>query len=195
MTISTEQIKELRDRTGISMMTCKKALEEAGGDMDKAAQILRREGAKVADKKAERALKAGIVEAYIHVTKKVGVLIEARSETDFVAKNDGFQEFVRNVAMHIAGMDPKFVSEKDINEAEMAEVKRICEEQVASVDKPEEIKKKIIEGRINDYIKEKTLMLQPYVKNPDITIADYVKEAIQKFGENIEISRFVRYNA
>lgn len=194
MTISTEQIKELRDRTGISMMACKNALEEAGGDMEKAVQILRREGAKVADKKAERALKAGIVEAYIHVTKKVGVMVEARSETDFVAKNEGFQEFVKNVAMHIAGMNPKYISEADISDEEKEEIRKICEEQVASVDKPEDIKKKIVEGRINDYIKEKTLLLQPYIKNPEMTIADYVKDSVQKFGENIEISRFIRYN-
>lgn len=194
MTISTEQIKELRDRTGISMMACKNALEEAGGDMEKAVQVLRREGAKVADKKAERALKAGIVEAYIHVTKKVGVMVEARSETDFVAKNEGFQEFVKNVAMHIAGMNPKYISEADISDAEKEEIKKICEEQVANVDKPEDIKKKIVEGRINDYIKEKTLLLQPYIKNPEMTIADYVKDSVQKFGENIEISRFIRYN-
>ncbi len=195
MTISTEQIKELRDRTGISMMACKKALEEADGNIEKAVQILRKEGAKVADKKSERALKAGIVDAYIHVTKKVAVMVEARSETDFVAKNEGFQEFAHNVAMHIAGMNPKYVSESEISEAEKEEIRKICQEQVASVDKPEEIKKKIIEGRMNDYVKEKTLMLQPYIKNPEITIADYVRENIQKFGENIEISRFVRYSA
>jgi len=150
MTISTEQIKELRDRTGISMMSCKKALEEADGDIEKAILGLREEGAKVADKKSARELKAGIVDSYIHATKKVGVMVEARSETDFVAKNEGFQEMVHNVAMHIAGMNTETVEE---------------------------------------------LMAQPYIKNPEITIADYVKDTIQKFGENIEISRFIRYNA
>lgn len=194
MTISTDQIKELRDRTGVSMMACKNALEEAGGDMEKALQNLRKEGAKIADKKADRALKAGIVDAYVHVTKKVAVMVEARAETDFVARNEGFQEFVHNVAMHIAGMGPKYVSEAEISEAEKEEIRKICEAQVADIDKPEEIKKKIVEGRINDYIKEKTLLLQPYIKNPDITIADYIKESIQKFGENIEITRFVRYS-
>jgi elongation factor Ts len=194
MTISTEQIKELRDRTGISMMSCKKALEEANGDIEKAILRLRKEGAKVADKKSERALKAGIVASYVHATKKVGVLLEARSETDFVAKNEGFQEMAYNIAMHIAGMNPKFINESEIGEAEKAEILKICEEQVKDLDKPEEIKKKIVEGRVNDYIKERTLMFQPYIKNPDLTIADYVKDSIQKFGENIEISRFVRYS-
>lgn len=149
MTISTEQIKELRDRTGISMMSCKKALEEANGDIEKAILGLREEGAKVADKKSERELKAGIVSTYLHATKKVGVILEARSETDFVAKNEGFQTMAYDIAMHIAGMNPQSVEE---------------------------------------------LMAQPYIKNPEITVADYVKDAIQKFGENIEISRFVRYS-
>jgi elongation factor Ts len=149
MTISSEQIKELRDRTGISMMSCKKALEEAGGDIEKAILGLREEGAKVADKKSSRELKAGIIVSYVHATKKVGVMLEARSETDFVAKNEGFQEMAYNVAMHIAGMNTENIEE---------------------------------------------LMTQPYIKNPEITVSDYVKESIQKFGENIEISRFVRYN-
>jgi len=144
-----EQIKKLRTQTGVSVMICKKALEEAGGDMVKALEILRREGVKVAGKKADRALKAGIIDSYIHNNKQIGVLLEARSETDFVARNEEFQSFVHNLAMHIAASDPADVSD---------------------------------------------LLNQPYIKNPEITVGDYLKEMVQKFGENLEISRFVRYN-
>lgn len=147
--ISADKIKELREKTNVSVMTCKKALEEAGGDMEKAMEFLRREGAKIADKKSERKLGAGIIDSYIHATKQVGVLVEARSETDFVAKNKDFCSFVHDVAMHIAALDPQSVEE---------------------------------------------MLGQQYVKNPSITVGDYIKEVIQKFGENIEIARFVRYS-
>jgi elongation factor Ts len=144
-----EQIKKLREETGVSVMLCKKALEETGGDREKAILILRREGVRIAEKKAERALKAGVIESYIHSNRQIGVLVEARSETDFVARNKEFQAFVHNIAMHIAASDP---------------------------------------------VDLKALLQQPYIKNPQITIGDYLKETIQKFGENLEISRFVRYN-
>jgi len=147
--ITAEQIKNLRERTGVSVMACKKALEEAGGDMEKAVLLLRQEGIKIAEKKSERALKAGIIESYIHSNKMIGVLLEARSETDFVARNEEFISFSHDIAMHIAASDPKDTAE---------------------------------------------LLQQPYIKNPGITIGDYLKEMIQKFGENIEISRFVRFN-
>lgn len=146
--ITAEQIKKLRAQTGVSVMTCKKALEEAGGDTEKAILILRQEGAKIAKKKAERALKAGLIESYIHANRQIGVLVEVRSETDFVAKNEEFRSSSHDIAMHIAASDPVDVSE---------------------------------------------LLQQPYIKNPEITVGDYLKEMIQKFGENIEISRFVRY--
>ncbi|MBI4692001.1 MAG: translation elongation factor Ts [Candidatus Terrybacteria bacterium] len=144
-----EQIKNLRERTGVSVMACKKALEEAGGDMEKAISILRQEGIKIAEKKSERSLNAGIIESYIHSNKMIGVLLEARSETDFVARNEEFISFSHDIAMHIAASDPKDTAE---------------------------------------------LLQQPYIKNPGVTVGDYLREMIQKFGENIEISRFVRYN-
>lgn len=147
--ITAEQIKKLREQTGVSVMICKKALEEAGGDFDKALINLRKEGVKMADKKSLRALKAGIIESYIHSNKQIGVLIEARSETDFVAKNEEFVAFVKNIAMHIAASNPEDIS---------------------------------------------MLLGQEYIKNPSITIGDYIKETIQKFGENIEINRFTQYN-
>lgn len=147
--ITSRQIKELREKTGISVMACKKALEEAGGDMEKAISILRQEGIKIAEKKSERSLNAGIIESYIHSNKMIGVLLEARSETDFVARNEEFISFSHDIAMHIAASDPKDTAE---------------------------------------------LLQQPYIKNPGVTVGDYLREMIQKFGENIEISRFVRYN-
>jgi elongation factor Ts len=147
--VKAEQIKKLREESGVSVMICKKALEEAEGDMGKALEIMRREGVQVAKKKADRALKAGIIDSYIHNNKQIGVLLEARSETDFVARNEEFQLFVHNLAMHIAASDP---------------------------------------------IDIEALLQQPYIKNPQITIGNYLSEMIQKFGENLEISRFIRYN-
>lgn len=147
--ISADQVKELREKTEVSVMACKKALEEAGGDMGKAIEILRREGVKVAEKKSGRTLKAGVVETYIHSNKQVGVMIDARCETDFVAKNESFQEFIHNLAIHIAASEPKDVDE---------------------------------------------LLKQPFVKDLNRNIGDLVKENIQKFGENIEIARFIRYD-
>jgi elongation factor Ts len=149
MKIAADKIKELREKTGVSVMVCKKALEEANGDENQALEILRREGIKTADKKSERKPGAGVVDSYIHSTKKVGVLIEARSETDFVAKNESFLSFVHDIAMHIAAFAPQSVEE---------------------------------------------LAGQQFIKNPDITVGDYLKEMIQKFGENIEIADFVRYS-
>jgi len=148
--ITTQQIKELREKTGLSVMSCKKALESANGDINKAMEILREEGVLVAEKKAERALKAGIIEAYVHSTKTVGSLVEIRCETDFVARNEEFKNFSHDIAMHIAASNPKDTDE---------------------------------------------FLAQPFIKNPEITINDYLKEKIQKFGENIEISRFVRFEA
>ncbi len=147
--ISADQVKELREKTGVSVMACKKALEEAGGDMGKTIEILRREGVKVAEKKSGRTLKAGVVETYIHSNKQVGVMIDARCETDFVAKNESFQEFIHELAMHIAASEPKDVDE---------------------------------------------LLKQPFVKDLNRNIEDLIKENIQRFGENIEITRFTRYD-
>jgi len=193
MEISSDKIKELRDKTDVSIMACKKALEEAGGDMDKALLFLRKEGAKVADKKSARALNAGIIESYIHTTKQVGVLLELRCETDFVGKNEGFQKLAHDVAMHIAAADPLYVAEEDVPEDSKDEIRKIFEEEIGKLDKPSDIKEKILQGKMDAYLKERTLMQQSYVKNPDITVEDYVKDTIQKFGENIAVARFTRY--
>ena len=194
MAITSEKIKELRDKTDVSITACKKALEEAEGDMEKATLLLRKEGAKMADKKSDRALNAGIVEAYVHSNRQVGVLVEARCETDFVGKNEMFLEFAHNIALHIAATDPRYVSLSDISEESKEEIKKIFEEEVGKIDKPRDIKEKILEGKMDAYLKERTLMEQDYVKNPDITIGEYIKEMIQKFGENIEIARFERFS-
>lgn len=162
--ITIEKIKDLRDKTNVSITECKKALEESGGDIEKAFLILRKAGAKVAEKKSEREAKAGLIDCYVHNNKQVGVLIEVRCETDFVAKNEDFQSFVHNIAMHIAALDPLYLQEKDVPQ-----------------EKKEEFKYKV-------------LLEQSYIKNPDITISEYLKETIQKFGENIEIKKFIRYS-
>lgn len=189
-----DKIKELREKTDVSVMVCQKALEEAGGDMEKAMQILRKEGVKVAEKKSHRSLNAGIIEAYIHSTKQVGVLLEIRCETDFVSKNEGFQRFAHDIAMHIAAADPLYVSPEDIPEDSKEEIKKIFEEEISKIDKPQEIKEKILEGKLGTYIKERTLLEQPYVKNQDITVGDFIKEGVQKFGENISVVHFSRYS-
>jgi len=191
--ITSDNIKELRDKTDVSIMACKKALEEAGGDMEKAIVLLRKAGARTADKKSSRSLNAGVVEAYIHSTKQVGVLVELRCETDFVSKNEDFQEYAHNIAMHIAAAEPMYVSKDDISEETIEEITQAFKEEIAKSDKPEDIKEKMLEGKINSYFKERILLEQSYIKNPEITIGEYVKEAIQKFGENMEVPHFERY--
>jgi len=194
MEITSEKIKELRDKTDVSIMACKKALEKAEGDMEKAALILRKEGARVAEKKSDRALNAGTIEAYVHSNRQVGALVEVRCETDFVGKNEMFLDFAHNIAMHVAAADPLYVSLGDVTEESKEEIRRILEEETSKIDKPQDVKEKILEGKMGAYLKERVLLEQNYVKNPDITIGDYVKEVIQKFGENIEITRFKRFS-
>ncbi|MCR4283834.1 MAG: elongation factor Ts [Parcubacteria group bacterium] len=192
--VTADKIKELRDKTSVSMMACKNALKEAGGDIEKAIIVLRKAGLKVADKKADRQVNAGIIEAYIHAGGKVGVLVEGRCETDFVSKNEGFKNFLHDIAMHIAALNPAYLKESDIPESAIVEAKDIFREEIKGLDKPEDMKEKIIEGKVSAYFKERVLLKQSFVKNPDITVNDYVRDAIQKFGENIEISRFVRFS-
>lgn len=186
-------IKKLREKTGISMNLCKKALEESGGNFEKALIILRKEGESIAEKKSERKAKEGVIEAYVHNTGKIGVLVDIRCETDFVAKNESFKAFAHDIAMHIAASNPSFLS-KDAAPAEIVEeMKKIFEEEARDMNKNEDITEKISEGKLESYIKENALLEQQFIKNQDITIGDYVKEAIQKFGENIKIERFIRF--
>ena len=191
MAITTEQIKELRDSTGVSIMQCKHALEEAGGDMDKARVILQKLSSKAALKKADRELGSGTVAAYIHGGGAVGAMVELQCETDFVSKNEEFQALARDIAMHVAAQNPEFLKKEDIDDEARRKATEVFEKEAEG--KPEEIKGKIIEGKLDSYLKDKTLLEQDFIKDPSKTIGGLVKEAIQKFGEKVELSRFERF--
>jgi elongation factor Ts len=191
MAITTEQVKELRDATGVSIMQCKKALEEAEGDMEKASMLLRKQSAKAASKKGDRTLGAGVVASYIHAGGSVGSMVELMCETDFVAKNEEFVSLAHEIAMQIAATSPEFKSRDEISEEVKAKAAEIFAEEAEG--KPEDIKAKIIEGKLDSYFGEKTLLEQSFIKNPDITIGKMIEEAIQKFGEKVEIGRMARF--
>jgi elongation factor Ts len=191
MAITTEQIKELRDRTGISVMQCKKALEEAGGDMEKAIIILRKAGAANAAKKSDRSLGAGAIVSYIHGTGNVGVLLELGCETDFVSGNADFKAVAYDIAMHIAAQNPEFISTDQIDEAARQKATEVFAKEVEG--KPEDMKAQILEGKLAAYFKERVLMEQAFIKNPEITIGELINGAVQKFGEKTQIVRFTRY--
>jgi elongation factor Ts len=190
--ISTNQIKELRDKTGISVIECKKALEEAQGDEAKALEILSRKGQEMAAKKSEREAKQGLIEAYIHNNGKIGVLLELNCETDFVARNPQFKELAHDLAMHIAAMDPRYLSPSDIPEEVIQEEKQLLQRQFQDTDKPQSVIDQIIEGKIKKYSQEICLLEQPFVKNPDQTVQEIINDYIAKLGENIIIGKFVR---
>jgi len=192
MVITTEQIKELRDLTGVSVMQCKKALEEAEGDFEKAKIILRKQSAKAADKKADRTLAAGVVASYIHSGGNVGAMVELMCETDFVSKNDEFKALAYEIAMQVAATSPEFVDESQIDETVKAKAAEIFAGEAEG--KPEEIKAKIVEGKLQAYFAEKTLMNQTYIKNGDQTVAGLIQEATQKFGEKIQVGRMSRFS-
>jgi len=190
--ITTEQIKELRDATGISIMQCRKALEDAGGDMEKAIILLRKKGAESAAKKAERTLKAGRVASYIHSSGTVGVMVELSSETDFVSGNKEFYDLAYNIAMQIAATNPTWVKKEEIPVEEVEKVKIALLPEVEG--KPEAMKEKILAGKLDAFFNERVLLEQEYIKDPAFKIKDLIQNAIQKFGENTEIRRFVRYS-
>lgn len=190
--ITIEQVKELRDKTSLSIMQCRKALEEAGGDMEKAIVILRKNSSAIADKKSDRTLGAGVVASYVHGTSNVGAIVELSCETDFVAKNEEFKKIAYDIAMQVAATDPQFLKMDDIT----PEAKRAATEVFTSEveGKPEDLKEKILEGKLSAYFGEKTLLNQSFIKNPDLTISDLITGAVQKFGERIEVRRFVRFS-
>lgn len=193
MSISAQDVKTLRERTGAGMMECKGALTEAGGDMEKAIDILRAKGAAKAAKRAERETKEGAVGSYIHMGGKIGVLVELGCETDFVARNDQFQALVRDVAMHIAAAAPVALRREDFP-AELVERERgVYREQMKESGKPEQIWDKIVEGKLEKFFAESALLEQPFVKNPDITVSQLITEASHKTGEKIEVRRFTRF--
>lgn len=191
--ISASKVKELRNITGAGMMDCKRALQEVNGDIDKAVELLREKGLAAAAKKAGRIAAEGVVESYIHMGGKIGVLVEVNCETDFVAKTPEFKAFVRDIAMHIAASNPSYLSREDVSQDEIAKEKEILRAQALNEGKPEKIVDKMVEGRIEKYFKENCLLEQPFVKDSDKSIDDIIKEQISKIGENINIRRFTRY--
>jgi len=191
MGYSIEDLKLLREKTGAGIVDCKNALKEAGGDIEKAVEILRRKGIKVAEKKAGRQTKEGIIESYIHTGAKIGVLIEVNCETDFVAKNEEFKEFAHDLAMQVAARAPSYISREEVPQEILEKEKEIIKEQFK--DKPEHILEKIVNNKLNEFYKEKCLLEQPFIKDENKTIKDLLTEKIAKFGENIVIKRFVRY--
>ena len=191
--ITAQQVKELREMTGAGMMDCKKALTECDGNMDKAVEYLREKGLSKAAKKAGRIAAEGIVDAYIHMGGKIGVLLEVNCETDFVAKTPAFKEFVHDIAMHIAAVNPMYVRKEEVDDAVIQKERDFLTKQALSEGKPENIVEKMVEGRIEKYYKEICLLEQPFVKDPDKTIDQMVKEQIATIGENISIRRFVRF--
>jgi elongation factor Ts len=191
--ITASIVKELRERTGVGMMDCKKALMESNGDIEKSIEYLRKKGIATAQKRGGRSTSEGQIQSYIHAGGKIGVLVEINCETDFTGKNDDFTEFVKNVAMHIAASNPIAVNREGIPENVINKEKEIYETQAKESGKPENVIQKIVEGKISKFYAETTLLGQQYVKNPDITIQDLVNEMIAKTGENIVINRFVRF--
>ncbi len=191
--ITAAMVKQLRDKTGSGMMDCKKALAENSGDMEKAIDFLRKKGLATAAKRAGRATTEGVVQPYVHTGGKLGVMVEVNCETDFVAKSEDFQEFAKNVAMHIAATSPIGILPEDVPAETLAREKDIYMDQARQTGKPENVIEKIVEGKMKKFLKENCLMNQAYVRNPDITIADLLNELIAKIGENISIKRFVRF--
>lgn len=189
--ITTEQIKKLRDETGVSIMQCRKALEEAKGDVAKAVVILQKLSKGSAQKKSDRALGAGAVASYIHSTGTVGSLVLLASETDFVSKNEDFRNLARDIAMHITASNPQFIRSEDINENDRKVAIEVFAEEVK--DKPENMRDKILQGKVEAHFKERILLSQSFIKNPDLTIDDLITQAIQKFGEKIEVVKFSRF--
>lgn len=191
--ITAALVKELRERTGVGMMDCKKALAATEGDMDKAIDFLREKGLAAAAKKAGRIAAEGLVESYIHGGGRIGVLVEVNCETDFVAKTDAFKSLVKDIAMHIAAANPSYLRREEVPAAELEHEKMVLSEQARNEGKPEKIIEKMVTGRIEKYYKEVCLLEQPFVKDPDKTISDLITESIAKIGENIAIRRFTRY--
>ena len=188
-----ELVKKLREQTGISILECKKAIEEAKGDLTQAAEILRKKGFEKAKAKSSRMTNQGAVGSYIHMKGKIGVLVELGCETDFVAKNDDFLQLIKDIAMQIAAMNPRFITEKDIPEAVLEKEKEIYREQLKSSGKPANIIEKIVEGKLGKFYAEACLIHQPFFKDDKTTIEKLIAEKIHKTGENIIVKRFVRY--
>ena len=193
MEVTAALVKELRERTGAGMLDCKKMLIEANGDMDKAIDLLREKGLAAAAKKAGRIAAEGLVDSYIHMGGKIGVLVEVNCETDFVANTDRFKALCHDIAMHIAASKPEFLDKADVPTDNLEKEKEVLRAQALNEGKPEKIVERMVEGRIEKYYKEVCLMEQPFVKDPDKTIRDLISEATVAIGEKISVRRFVRF--
>ena len=191
--ISAALVKELREKTGTGMMDCKQALSASGGDMTKAIEFLRKKGLATAQKRAGRATSEGTIATYIHMGGKLGVMVEVNCETDFVAKNEAFQECAKNIAMHIAASNPIAVRPEDVPAETIAKEKEIYAAQARETGKPEQVIEKIVEGKLKKFYEDSCLLNQAYVRNPDITVADLLNDLVAKIGENISVKRFVRF--
>jgi len=192
-TISAKDVSALRGRTGAGMMDCKKALQETDGDIEKAVELLRTKGIAKAEKRAGRQASEGVIGSYVHFNGKVAVLVELNSETDFVARTDDFKQLAKDIAMHIASANPLAVNAEDVPADVVERERAIFDAQVAESGKPEQVRPKIVEGKLKKYFKENVLMEQPFVKDDKKTIADVVGEVTAKLGENLVVRRFVRY--
>ena len=193
MSFTAQDVARLRAQTGVGMMECKKALTDANGDFEKAVVLLRERGLKAVDKKQGRIASEGLVASYIHMGGRIGVLVEVNCETDFVAKSDDFQNLVKDIAMHIAAANPKYVSEAEVDPKELEHEKEILRAQAINEGKPAQIVEKMVEGRVKKYYEDVCLLNQHFVKNPDLTIKDLLTEATLKIGEKLSVRRFVRY--
>ncbi len=191
MAITAQMVKELREKTGAGMMECKKALEESGGDFNKAIEYLRQKGLATAQKKAGRTASEGIIASYIHMDK-IGVMLELNCETDFVARNEEFKQLAKDIAMHIAASNPQYISKEDIPQEVIEKEKEIYKAQIKG-NKPPQVVEKIIEGKLEKFFEEMCLLNQPFIKEPERKISDLITEKIAKFGENIVVRRFVRF--
>lgn len=194
MAITADMVKELRERTGAGMMDCKKALVDAGGDMEKAAVILRERGLAAAAKKAGRIASEGLVESYIHLGGRVGVLIEVNCETDFVAKTDEFKQLVRDLAMQVAASKPMCVRREEVPADAIEQEKEVYRKQALNEGKPERVVDKIVEGRLEKFYQQVCLLEQPFIKDQDRTVGDLVTEKVAELGENISVRRFSRFD-
>ncbi len=192
-TISATLVKQLREKTGAGMMDCKQALVECDADIDSAVDFLRKKGLATAQKRAGRAMTEGTVQSYIHMGGKLGVMVEVNCETDFVAKNEDFLAFAKNIAMHIAATNPLGIRAEDVAEEIVDREKEIYQAQALEMGKPENVIPKIVEGKMNKFFKDNCLLNQPYVRNPELSVEDLLNELIAKIGENISIRRFVRF--
>lgn len=193
MKITSQMVKDLRDKTQAGMMDCKKALVKTEGDMEKAVDLLRQKGLAVAAKRAGRATSEGVIETYIHAGGKLGVMVEMGCETDFVAKNDDFREFARDIAMHIAAANPVAITREEVPDNVVSREKEIYVQQALESGKPEAIVEKMVSGKIEKFLAEIVLLEQKFVKDPDLTIQDKLNELVGKIGENMSIKRFARF--